>query len=103
MWLDCLEEMPYAIREDLSRDVVRVLREELHFLLAAGASLVQFDEPVLTEVVFGAASGNRSFMCGVLSEKLKPASELDFAVGLLNEVVRGLPQDRLGLHVCRGN
>ena len=103
MWLDCLEEMPYNTREDLSRDVVRVLREELHFLLAAGASLVQFDEPVLTEVVFGAASGNRSFMCGALSEKMEPASELDFAVGLLNEVVRGLPKDRLGLHVCRGN
>ena len=103
MWLDCLEEMPYATREDLSRDVVRVLREELHFLLSAGASLVQFDEPVLTEVVFGAASGNRSFMCGALSEKLEPASELAFAVGLLNEVVRGLPKGRLGLHVCRGN
>ena len=103
MWLDCLEEMPYDAREDLARDVVRVLREELHFLLAAGASLVQFDEPVLTEVVFGAASGNRSFMCGALSERLEPSPELDFAVGLLNEVTRGLPVDRLGLHVCRGN
>ena len=103
MWLDCLEEMPYNTREDLARDVVRVLREELHFLLAAGASLVQFDEPVLTEVVFGAQSGNRSFMCGALSEKLEPGPELDFAVGLLNEVTHGLPSDRLGLHVCRGN
>ena len=103
MWLDCLEEMPYGTRGDLARDVVRVLREELHFLLAAGASLVQFDEPVLTEVVYGAQSGNRSFMCGALSEKLEPGPELDFAVGLLNEVTRGLPTERLGLHVCRGN
>ena len=54
---------------NLARDVVRVLREEAHFLLAAGAALVQFDEPVLTEVVFGSATGNRSFMCGALSEK----------------------------------
>ena len=103
MWLDCLEEMPYDTREDLARDVVRVLREELHFLLAAGASLVQFDEPVLTEVVYGTQSGNRSFMCGALSEKLEPRQELDFAMGLLNEVTRRLPPDRLGLHVCRGN
>ncbi len=103
MWLDCLEEMPYGSREELARDVVRVLREELHFVLAVGASLVQFDEPVLTEVVYGAQSGNRSFMCGALSEKLEPGPELDFAVGLLNEVTRGLPVDRLGLHVCRGN
>ena len=42
-------------------------------------------------------------MCGALSEKLDSEVELDFAVGLLNEVVRGLPMERLGLHVCRGN
>ena len=98
-----VHERPYDTREDLSRDVVRVLREELHFLLAAGVSLVQFDEPVLSEVVFGASSQNRTFMCGALGEKLEPAPELDFASGLLNEVVRGLPPQRLGLHICRGN
>ena len=103
MWLDCLRERPYESRDELARDVVRVLREEVHFLLAAGVALVQFDEPVLTEVVFGSATGNRSFMCGALSEKLEAPVELDFAVGLLNEVVRGLPGERLGLHICRGN
>lgn len=103
MWLDCLRERPYESRDELARDVVRVLREEVHFLLAAGVALVQFDEPVLTEVVFGNATGNRSFMCGALSEKLEASVELDFAVGLLNEVVRGLPGERLGLHICRGN
>ena len=35
MWLDCLTDRPYQTREDLARDVVRVLREELHFLLSA--------------------------------------------------------------------
>ena len=103
MWLDCLTDLPYQTREDLARDVVRVLREELHFLLASGASLVQFDEPVLTEVVFGSAAGNRTFMCGALSEKLPPEAELEFAAGLLNAVMEGLPPDRLALHVCRGN
>ena len=103
MWLDCLTDRPYETRDELARDVVRVLREEAHFLLASGASLVQFDEPVLTEVVHGNRQDGRTFMCGALSEKLEPARELDFAVGLLNEVVRGLPRERLGLHVCRGN
>ncbi len=103
MWMDCLTERPYETREKLAQDIVRVLREELHFLLASGAALVQFDEPVLTEVVFGAASQKRSFMCGALSEKLEPELELDFAVSLLNQVVRGLPAERLGLHICRGN
>ena len=103
MWMDCLTDRPYDSREDLAGDVVRVLREELHFLLASGVSLVQFDEPVLSEVVFGASSQNRTFMCGALSEKLEPEPELDFASTLLSDVVRGVPAERLGLHICRGN
>ena len=103
MWMDCLTDRPYDTREELAGDVVRVLREELHFLLASGVSLVQFDEPVLSEVVFGASSQNRTFMCGALGEKLEPEVELDFASGLLMEVVKGLPKERLGLHICRGN
>lgn len=103
MWLDCLTDRPYKAREDLARNVVRVLREELHFLLAAGAALVQFDEPVLTEVVFTGAKGRRSFMCGALSEKKSPDHELAFATELLNAVVSGLPRERIALHICRGN
>ena len=103
MWLDCLTDRPYETRDELAEDVVRVLREEAHFLLASGAVLVQLDEPVLTEVVLGGQTAERTFMCGALSERLEPAAELDFAVYLLNEVVRGLPQERLALHVCRGN
>ena len=36
-------------------DIVRVLREEVACLLAAGAAMVQLDEPVLSEVVFTGA------------------------------------------------
>ena len=103
MWLDCLTDRPYETREDLARDVVRVLREEAHFLLAAGAAIVQIDEPVLTEVVLGGRRAGHSFMCGALSERLEPGPELDFAAGLLDEMVRGLPRERMALHVCRGN
>ncbi|MCB9833211.1 MAG: sulfurtransferase TusA family protein [Planctomycetes bacterium] len=103
MWLDCLDEMPQESREELADEVVRVLREELHHLLAAGAAIVQFDEPVLTEVVFGGATRKRSFMCGALSERGAPDQELDFAVSLLNRVVDGLPRERCAVHVCRGN
>ena len=103
MWLDCLRERPYETRDDLAVDVVCVLREEVHALLAGGAALVQFDEPVLTEVVYGEGGAKRSFMCGALGEKLAPDRELAFAADLLREVVRGLPAERLGLHVCRGN
>ena len=103
MWLDCLRESPYTTREELAKDVVRVLREETHHLLAAGASIVQFDEPVLTEVVHGSSRARRSFMCGALSERYDTATELAFAQDLLQQVTRGLPRERLAMHVCRGN
>src|SRR5262249_32864229 len=98
MWMECISDRAYRSREHLAEDIVRVLREELHFLLAAGATLVQLDEPVLCEVVFTGAKSARSFMCGALSEKGDAARELAFATALINRVVAGLPRDRLGLH-----
>src|SRR5436309_3164082 len=103
MWLECLSDRVYRSREHLADDVVRVLREELHFLLAAGVSLVQVDEPVLAEVVYTGAKNTRSFMCGALSEKGDADRELQLARDLINRVVAGLPRARLALHVCRGN
>ena len=103
LWLDCLLERAYPTREALAADVVRILREELAELLAAGVAVVQFDEPVLSEVVFGRAAKQRSFMCGALSERGEPAAELAFAAELLAAVAAAQPRERLGLHVCRGN
>lgn len=103
MWLECLRDGHYRERDTLARDIARVLREEIYALLAAGASLVQLDEPVLTEVVLTGPKPTRSFMCGALSEKGDAAEELDFALRLLTETVMGLPRERLAMHVCRGN
>lgn len=103
MWLECVADKAYPTREELAADVVAVLREELAELLEAGAALVQFDEPVLTEVVFARPKAQRSFMCGTLSAKRDTAEELEFAGGLLRAVLEGFPRERLALHVCRGN
>jgi 5-methyltetrahydropteroyltriglutamate--homocysteine methyltransferase len=103
MWMECISDRAYATREDLAEDIVRVLREELHYLLAAGAATVQFDEPVLSEVVFGQPAAQRTFMCGALGARRDTEEELAFAEALINRVVDGLPADRLALHVCRGN
>ena len=105
MWMECISDRAYESREELAGDVVRVLREEIHFLLAGGAALVQLDEPVLSEVVFGAvrSGGGRTFMCGALGDRLPVDQELAFASELLDRATAGLPRDRLALHVCRGN
>jgi 5-methyltetrahydropteroyltriglutamate--homocysteine methyltransferase len=42
-------------------------------------------------------------MCAALAARKDPAEELEFAVGLINNVVEGIGGVRLGVHVCRGN
>ena len=103
MWMDCIADNVYASREEIAADIVRVLREEAQELLDAGVTLVQFDEPVLSEVVFSGPKNRRSFMCGALSESEGPERELAFAEELVNAVVGDLPRERIALHVCRGN
>lgn len=103
MWMECISDRAYRNREDLAGAVVRVLREEIACLLAAGTALVQLDEPVLSEVVFSGPASQRSFMCGALGEKQDPPTELAFARELINSVTDGFPTERLALHMCRGN
>lgn len=92
----------YPTKEDLAEDVVRILREEIQELIAAGADFIQFDEPVLTELVFTQGQ-TRTFMCAALAARKDPAEELEFAVSLINRVVEGMEGVRTGLHICRGN
>ena len=103
MWMECLQERAYESREELAADIVAALRAELADLMAAGASLVQFDEPVLSEVVFSGPKSRPSFMCGALSESQGPDYELAFARDLMNAVLDGAPRERTAVHVCRGN
>jgi 5-methyltetrahydropteroyltriglutamate--homocysteine methyltransferase len=92
----------YQTKEALAEDVVAVLRAELAELAAEGADFVQFDEPVLTEVAF-APGRTRTFMCAALAARRDPAEELELAVSLINRVVEGVRDLRIGVHVCRGN
>ncbi|MCY2945091.1 MAG: cobalamin-independent methionine synthase II family protein [Planctomycetota bacterium] len=103
LFLECLSEKVYKEREALAVDVVRLLREEIADLLAHGASFVQIDEPVLTEVVFAQTKKRRSFMCGALSGRLPKDEELEFARTILAQTLEGFPRERLAMHVCRGN
>ncbi len=102
MWVREASGAAYASKEELGADVVRVLREEIAELLQMGVDFIQFDEPVLTELVFTQGQ-TRTFMCAALSSRKDPAAELDFAVQLLRRVVEGFSGTRFGLHVCRGN
>ena len=106
MWLQGVSEDPYPTKEHLADDVVTILREELSELRELGADFIQFDEPVLSELVFSSRVSSRVFMCASLSIRNTPTEELELAVDLVNRVVNGVQREegqRIGLHVCRGN
>lgn len=102
MWVKEVSRQFYPTKEELGEDVVRILSQEARELQAAGVDFIQFDEPVLTELVFTQGQ-TRTFMCAALAARQDPVEELEFAVGLINRVVAGLDGVRTGVHVCRGN
>lgn len=62
MWVTDFSSAAYRDKAEMGKDVVRVLRDELHELAAAGCDFVQFDEPVLTEIVMTEEHDRRTFM-----------------------------------------
>lgn len=106
LWVPEVASKVYPDKEALGEVVVSVLSEELKGLADEGADFVQFDEPVLTELVFTQGK-TRTFMCAALAARSDPSEELEWAVAMLNKVVDAVAdhprRPRIGLHVCRGN
>lgn len=61
MWLKEKSSAGYENRKELGRDVVELLKNEIKRLVDLGASVIQLDEPILSEVVFTQAKGDTSF------------------------------------------
>lgn len=104
MWIPQLSKAAYPDKETLGAAVVSILQKEIDNLQQLGVDIIQFDEPVLTEVVFTEGKP-RSFMCAALSEKKDPSEELEFAKSLLAPVLGHVDKSKsiASLHVCRGN
>ena len=104
MWLPALSKQYYDSKDSLGEDIIKVLKEEIDSLAKIGVDVIQFDEPVLTEVVFSEGK-TRSFMCAALSEKKDPTEELKFATKLIKSVIDYAKEKEtlVSLHVCRGN
>lgn len=104
MWVTAHSQAFYADKAAMADDVIAILREELAELAAVGADFVQFDEPVLSEVVHSGESNRRTFMCATLATRQDPTAELAYATELMQRVLAGFEgKVRTGLHVCRGN
>jgi 5-methyltetrahydropteroyltriglutamate--homocysteine methyltransferase len=101
-WFEGLSDKTYPTREDLAKDIVRILRRECEALKRLGIDFIQLDEPSISQVVYG-DEAEQTFMCAALGSRTDPATELEFAVRLVNEVVEGIDGVKFGVHVCRGN
>jgi 5-methyltetrahydropteroyltriglutamate--homocysteine methyltransferase len=101
-WFEGLSDKVYSSPEELSRDVVKILRKEILALKARGVDFIQLDEPILSQIVYGAES-TETFMCAALPNRRDPIEELELAVRLMNETVAGIDGVRFGVHICRGN
>ena len=101
-WFEGLSDRAYPTPDDLAKDVVALLREEIIALRDAGCDFVQLDEPTLSQVVFGEET-TETFMCAALPNRRDPTDELEMAVRLMNETLDGITGIKTGVHVCRGN
>ncbi|MBI3328934.1 MAG: cobalamin-independent methionine synthase II family protein, partial [Nitrospinae bacterium] len=101
-WFEGLSDKAYPTQEDLAKDIVKILRKEVLALKDRGVDFIQFDEPSLSQVVYG-DEAEQTFMCAALGSRRDPSEELEFAVRLMNETVQGISGVKFGVHVCRGN
>ena len=101
-WFEGLSDKAYPSPDDLAKDVVEILREEIIALRDQGCDFVQLDEPTLSQVVFGEET-TETFMCAALPNRRDPTDELEMAVRLMNETLDGIDGIKTGVHVCRGN
>ena len=101
-WFEGLSDKAYPSPDDLAKDVVAVLREEIIALRDSGCDFVQLDEPTLSQVVFGEET-TETFMCAALPNRRDPTDELEMAVRLMNETLDGITGIKTGVHICRGN
>lgn len=62
MWVSALTRKVYRNHKKMADDIVKILREELIALRDAGCDFVQFDEPVLTELIMSEECDRRTFM-----------------------------------------
>lgn len=91
MWDPEKSGKAYPKREDFVRDCVPILRRELELLKQAGATIVQIDDPHLCLFVDPDVRGRY--------DDAEAAS--DFAVEQVNDMVAGIADLKLAVHLCR--
>jgi 5-methyltetrahydropteroyltriglutamate--homocysteine methyltransferase len=91
MWDPSRSSRAYPRREDFVRDCVPILRREVELLRAEGVSIIQIDDPHLCLFVDPEVRANYA----------DADQAADFDVEMVNQVVDGITDVRLAVHLCR--
>jgi len=91
MWDPERSSNAYPTRESFVEACVPILRREVELLRGHGAAVVQIDDPHLC--LFVDPEVRRSYA--------NPEKSADFAVDMTNQVVEGMGDLRLAVHLCR--
>jgi 5-methyltetrahydropteroyltriglutamate--homocysteine methyltransferase len=91
LWDAARSSKAYPTREAFVRDCVPILRRELELIVAAGADIVQIDDPHLCLFVDP----------DVRATYENPDRAADFAVDMINELIAGFKGVKFAVHLCR--
>jgi 5-methyltetrahydropteroyltriglutamate--homocysteine methyltransferase len=91
MWDPKLSAAAYPTRDDFVRDCVPILRREVELLRDEGVEIVQIDDPHL---------------CLFVDPEVRATYDdadkaADFAVDMTNQMVEGIADVKLAVHLCR--
>jgi 5-methyltetrahydropteroyltriglutamate--homocysteine methyltransferase len=78
-------------------DIVAAFQSELRSLAAAGCAYVQIDETAFAKF------GDADVQTTLLARGDDPDALIDRYIDVTNRVLGGVPQMRIGMHLCRGN
>jgi 5-methyltetrahydropteroyltriglutamate--homocysteine methyltransferase len=70
-WFEGLSDKVYPTPDKLAEDVVAIVRKEIAALRDLGVDFIQLDEPILSQIIYGAES-TETFMCSALPNRREP-------------------------------
>jgi 5-methyltetrahydropteroyltriglutamate--homocysteine methyltransferase len=89
----------YPTRAELLHDLVEIVRDEIKWLVAEGATYIQLDAPFYSHYVDSIQRGRLE------RDGLNPEEEFRKSVAADNSLLKDIPRSRVtvSVHVCRGN
>ncbi len=97
LWVPGVSDKVYPDRQQALDDALRLTRELIAQVVAAGAHYIQLDAPRYTHLV--SETGIENFR----RLGINPDTWLGDMIALDNALIAGFPNVTFGLHLCRGN